>query len=224
MGSWSLSASAALCLYAEDASTWLKISITFPQPIPGWADRSRDISDWVSPGWTWLPCYGMGAGRQELGLCCWALPCPAMFHGSSQSGRLSGPRCFSLSHTHTLCYCLVLFSFSPSGQTFPPQQLVSQPPSLNPDTTDDVSVFITVTAMWLTSSFTCQYSRVSTDQQNCSWNILKLKIFSWAFRYFLFTSSQSWHKIIAWTHKKRRFVFDWILVYQSKAGQLMNKM
>lgn len=92
----------------------------------------------------WDGSWETGAGTVLLGT---ALPCPAVFHSSSQSGRLSGPWCFSLSHTHTLCYCLVLFSFSPSGQTFPPQQLVSQPPSLNPDTTDDVSVFITVTAM-----------------------------------------------------------------------------
>lgn len=107
MGSWSLSASAALC---KDAFTWLKVSIVFPQPIPRSAARSKDISStWVSPGWTRLPCNWVGAGRQELGLCCWTLPCPALFYSSCQIGRLSG-KLLTFPHTHSMLLSHTLLS------------------------------------------------------------------------------------------------------------------
>ncbi|RMB98663.1 hypothetical protein DUI87_24881 [Hirundo rustica rustica] len=38
----------SLCLDAEDPSNWLKISMMFPQPIPGSAAGSRDISTWIA--------------------------------------------------------------------------------------------------------------------------------------------------------------------------------
>lgn len=134
----------------------------FCSPSPSQAlqpEAGRSPPGWVLRG---LVCPAVGWELGDRSWDCAAGHCPALFCSSSHRGRLSAPRRFSLSPKHT-CYCLTLSSFPPSRKAFPPQQLVSQPPSLSPDTTDDVLFFITVTVLWLTGSFTCQYSLVSTD-------------------------------------------------------------
>lgn len=125
------------------------------QPILSSATGSKVISStWTSFGWIYLPYYGVGAGRQKLGLCCWALCCSTVLLvaacSSSQSGWLSGSHVSHfLEYTFTCCYCLTPSSFPPPWKTIPPQQLVLQAPALDLDTTDDISSFITVIVMRL---------------------------------------------------------------------------
>lgn len=85
-----------------------------------------------------------GAGTVLLGT---VLPCHITAAAPQVGGCLGHDVSHFLKYTLTCCNCLALSSLPPSGKTLPPQQLVSQASSLGPDIIDDVSFFITVTAV-----------------------------------------------------------------------------
>lgn len=162
------------------------------------------------------------AGHCAAGHCpaghCPALPCIAA--AAKVGGCLAHDVSHFLKYTFTCSYCLTPSSFPPSWKTIPPQQLVSQAPALDPDITDDISFFITVTVMRPISGL-----ESASDLVDVPVNIdrsaklilkpLKTKYFLISIQVFLvfFQLQLSWSNSL----NKKRFV--WLIFWCIKAKQ-----